>query len=60
VLADYESYAACQQRVDELYRDPDEWTRRAILNIAGMGRFSSDRAVLEYANSIWTVNPVRH
>jgi starch phosphorylase len=60
VLADYESYAACQQRVDELYRDPDEWTRRAILNIAGMGRFSSDRAVLEYSNSIWTVNPVRH
>jgi starch phosphorylase len=60
VLADYESYAACQQRVDELYRDPDEWTRRAILNIAGMGRFSSDRAVLEYAKSIWTVNPVRH
>jgi len=58
VLADYASYVACQERVDALYRDPDEWARRAILNIAGMGVFSSDRAVLEYARTIWNVTPV--
>ncbi|OFV91440.1 MAG: glycogen phosphorylase [Acidobacteria bacterium RIFCSPLOWO2_02_FULL_64_15] len=60
LLADYASYVACQERVDALYRDPDEWARRAILNIAGMGRFSSDRAVLEYARNIWNVTPVMH
>ncbi|MGB7218935.1 MAG: glycogen/starch/alpha-glucan phosphorylase [Vicinamibacterales bacterium] len=58
LLADYASYVACQERVDALYRDPDEWARRAILNIAGMGRFSSDRAVLEYARTIWNITPV--
>jgi len=58
LLADYASYVACQERVDALYRDPDEWARRAILNIAGMGRFSSDRAVVEYAQNVWNVSPV--
>jgi starch phosphorylase len=60
VLADYASYVACQERVDALYRDPGEWTRRAILNVAGMGRFSSDRAILEYAEKVWGVRPVPH
>jgi starch phosphorylase len=60
LLADYASYVVCQERADALYRDEDEWTRRAILNVAGMGRFSSDRAVLEYANAIWNAEPVRH
>jgi starch phosphorylase len=60
VLADYASYIACQERVDELYRNPSEWTRRAILNVAGMGRFSSDRAILEYAEKVWGVQPVPH
>jgi starch phosphorylase len=60
VLADYASYVACQERVDALYRDPEEWTRRAILNVAGMGRFSSDRAILEYAQNVWGVSPVTH
>jgi len=60
VLADYASYIACQERVDALYRDADEWARRAILNVAGMGRFSSDRAVLEYAETIWNVKAVGH
>ena len=58
LLADYASYVACQEDVDALYRDEDEWARRAVLNVAQMGRFSSDRAVLEYAERIWHVRPV--
>ncbi len=59
LLADYASYVACQERVDALYRDPGEWARRAILNVAGMGQFSSDRTIGEYADRIWGVKPVR-
>jgi starch phosphorylase len=59
LLADYGSYVACQERVDALYRDPGEWARRAILNVAGLGKFSSDRAIQEYADRIWGVKPVR-
>jgi starch phosphorylase len=59
VLADYASYMSCQARVDALFLDPDEWARRAILNVAGMGEFSSDRTVLEYAEKVWNVKPVR-
>ena len=58
LLADYASYIACQGRVDALYRDQAEWTRRAILNVAGMGKFSSDRTIREYAEEIWNVRPV--
>ena len=43
---------------DALYDDADEWARRAILNVAGMGRFSSDRTILEYARLIWNVRPL--
>jgi starch phosphorylase len=57
LLADYAPYIACQGRVDALYRDPEEWSRRAILNVAGMGTFSSDRTVLDYARSVWKVTP---
>ncbi len=60
LLADYASYMACQERVDALYRDPGEWSRRAILNVAGMGMFSSDRAVVQYAEEVWNVKPVKH
>jgi starch phosphorylase len=57
LLADYESYVECQERVDALYRQPDEWARRAILNVAGMGVFSSDRTVADYARIVWKVKP---
>ncbi len=56
VLADYRSYVEAQERVSRLYRRPTEWARRSILNSAGMGRFSSDRSVLEYAREIWRVS----
>ncbi len=60
LLADYASYVACQERVDALYRDPEEWTRRAVLNVASMGRFSSDCSVREYAETAWNVKTVKH
>ncbi|MEW6352818.1 MAG: glycogen/starch/alpha-glucan phosphorylase [Pseudomonadota bacterium] len=59
LLADYASYMACNEHVDQLYRDPEEWTRRAILNVAGMGKFSSDRCIHEYAEKIWNAKPVK-
>ena len=55
LLADYASYIACQEEVGKLYRDRNEWVRRTILNTAGMGKFSSDRTVAEYARDIWGV-----
>ncbi|HIE70423.1 MAG TPA: glycogen/starch/alpha-glucan phosphorylase [Planctomycetes bacterium] len=58
VLADYDEYAAAQERVDAAWRDPEAWTRKSILNSARMGRFSSDRTVWEYAMDIWKVQPV--
>ena len=58
LLADYASYVAAQKRVDALYRNPDEWTRKAILNVAGVGPFSSDRTICEYAEEIWHVKPL--
>ena len=59
LLADYASYVATQDQVDELYRQPDEWTRKAILNVAGMGIFSSDRTIAEYAGQIWHAAPIK-
>ena len=58
LLADFPDYLAAQQRVDALYRRPSEWTRQAILNIAAMGPFSSDRTIGEYASEIWNVQPL--
>jgi len=57
VLADYDAYLACQGGVDALYSDREAWTRKAILNVARMGRFSSDRTIGEYAERIWGVRP---
>jgi starch phosphorylase len=59
LLADYEDYINCQQRVEELYKNPEEWTHKAILNVANMGKFSSDRTIKEYAEDIWNVKPVK-
>jgi glycogen phosphorylase len=58
LLADYASYVAKQAEVDALYRDSDAWTRMAILNVAGMGAFSSDRTIAQYAHEIWKTKPV--
>ena len=58
LLADYADYAATQDKVDDLYRRPAAWTRSAILNVAGMGAFSSDRTIREYANEIWGIHPL--
>lgn len=56
-LADLTSYLAADERVRELYENPDEWARKAILNIAGSGKFSSDRTIAEYAQGIWNTPP---
>jgi len=58
LLADYASYIACQDKVNELYKTPHEWARKAIINVACMGKFSSDRTISEYAEEIWNAKPV--
>ncbi|CAN7631658.1 glycogen/starch/alpha-glucan phosphorylase [Pseudorhodoferax sp. LjRoot39] len=57
LLADYASYVATQGKVDALYREPAAWCQRAIANVAGMGVFSSDRTIREYARQIWRIEP---
>jgi starch phosphorylase len=56
-LADLTSYCEAQERLGALYADPAAWARKAILNIASSGEFSSDRTIAEYASEIWKVNP---
>ena len=58
LLADYAAYIECQDRVSEVYRDQEEWTRRSILNVANVGKFSSDRTIRQYAEEIWNASPV--
>jgi starch phosphorylase len=56
-LADLKSYLEADQRLVELYAEPDAWARKAILNVAGSGKFSSDRTIAEYAAFIWNAEP---
>ena len=58
VLADFETYARAQDEVDALYRNGEEWSRRAMLNSLSMGPFSSDRSIRDSADNIWHVKPV--
>ena len=55
LLADFESYCEVQEKVIEARKDPEEWTRKSIMNTAGSGKFSSDRTIREYAQEIWNV-----
>ncbi len=59
VLADYQSYVDKQEEVEEVYRDKEDWYRRAIINVANMGFFSSDRSIEDYAERIWDVEPMK-
>ncbi|MGO9434053.1 MAG: glycogen/starch/alpha-glucan phosphorylase [Terracidiphilus sp.] len=59
LLADYESYIECQDRVGAAYRDHDHWNRMSILNVARIGKFSSDRSIRDYCSDIWKTWPVK-
>ncbi len=59
LLADYQSYIDCQDRVDLAYQDAEHWTRMSILNVARIGKFSSDRAIRDYCAEIWKTWPVK-
>lgn len=59
LLADYQSYIDCQDRVSEAYHDQERWIRMSILNVARMGKFSSDRSIREYCDKIWKVRPLK-
>lgn len=58
LLADYQSYVDCQNQVSALWADQAEWTRKSILNVARMGKFSADRSIDDYCERIWKVKPV--
>ncbi|XP_061921047.1 glycogen phosphorylase, muscle form-like [Entelurus aequoreus] len=57
VFADYEAYMECQEKVNVLYKNPKEWTKMVIRNIAASGKFSSDRTISQYAREIWNIEP---
>jgi starch phosphorylase len=59
LLADYQSYIDCQDRVSLAYKNPEEWTRMSILNVARIGKFSSDRSIRDYCADIWRTWPVK-
>jgi starch phosphorylase len=57
LLYDYQSYIDCQQEVSNAYKDPVLWTKMSVLNVAGMGKFSSDRSIRDYCSEIWNIIP---
>ena len=59
LLADFQSYIDCQFDVSAAYRDRERWTRMSILNVARMGKFSSDRSIEKYCREIWKIDPVK-
>jgi starch phosphorylase len=58
LLADYQAFVDAQAKVNDAYKHKDEWIRMSILNVARMGKFSSDRAIKEYCENIWNVKPL--
>jgi starch phosphorylase len=56
-LADLKSYLEADRKLFELYADPQGWARKAILNVAGSGKFSSDRTIAQYTGEIWNAKP---
>ena len=58
LMADYQSYIDCQDKVSEAYRNEEHWTKMSILNVARCGKFSSDRTIREYCKEIWNIEPV--
>lgn len=58
VLADYQSYIDCQEKVSQQWLNKDSWTVKSILNVARISKFSSDRAVKQYAEKIWKIKPL--
>lgn len=59
LFADYRSYIKTQEKVNQLYKNADEWAKKSILNVARISKFSSDRSIKEYAEKIWNVKPVK-
>ena len=55
LLADYDSYASIQNKISSDFLDRETWVKKSILNVARMGKFTSDRTILEYARDIWKV-----
>ena len=58
MTADFQAYREAHEAVADLYRNQDQWTRKAVINTASMGWFSSDRTIAEYAKEIWNAEPV--
>lgn len=59
VLADFADYRNAQKKIDELWKDKNNWNKMSLLNIAGAGRFAADRAINDYARDIWNTSPVK-
>jgi starch phosphorylase len=58
VMADFAAYLECHEKVARIYQDKNRWIKMSILNVANMGKFSSDRTIKEYADDIWRVKPI--
>ena len=58
VLEDYADYARAQQEVDKAYKNKEKWAKKAIINVAKSGKFSSDRTIQQYADEIWNLKPL--